>query len=47
MDCSLPGSSVYGVLQARILEWVAIDSDTEKAWHGVRRREALFWIMSG
>ena len=24
MDCSLPGSSVYGVLQARILEWVAI-----------------------
>ena len=46
MDYSLPGSSVYGVLQARILEWVAIDSDTEKAWHGVRRREALFWIMS-
>ena len=24
IDCSLPGSSVYGVLQARILEWVAI-----------------------
>ena len=24
MDCSLPGSSVYGILQARILEWVAI-----------------------
>ena len=24
MDCSLPGSSVHGVLQARILEWVAI-----------------------
>ena len=23
MDCSLPGSSVHGVLQARILEWVA------------------------
>ena len=23
-DCSLPGSSVHGVLQARILEWVAI-----------------------
>ena len=24
MDCSLSGSSVYGILQARILEWVAI-----------------------
>ena len=24
MDCSLPGSSVHGILQARILEWVAV-----------------------
>ena len=24
MDCSPPGSSVNGILQARILEWVAI-----------------------
>ena len=24
MDCVLPGSSVHGILQARILEWVAI-----------------------
>ena len=24
MGCSLPGSSVHGILQARILEWVAI-----------------------
>ena len=24
MDCSLPGSSIYGLFQARILEWVAI-----------------------
>ena len=24
MDCSLPGSSVHGLLQARILEWVAL-----------------------
>ena len=24
MDCSLPGSSVRGILQARTLEWVAI-----------------------
>ena len=26
MDCSLPGSSVHGILQAGILEWVAISS---------------------
>ena len=26
MDCSPPGSSVHGVFQARILEWVAISS---------------------
>jgi len=26
MDCSPPGSSVHGILQARILEWVAIPS---------------------
>ena len=24
MDCSLPDSSIHGILQARILEWVAI-----------------------
>ena len=24
MDCSLPGSSVCGIFQARVLEWVAI-----------------------
>ena len=24
MDCSLLGSSIHGILQARILEWVAI-----------------------
>ena len=26
MDCSPPGSSVHGIFQARILEWVAISS---------------------
>ena len=24
MDCSLPGSSIRGIFQARVLEWVAI-----------------------
>ena len=26
MDCSSPGTSVHGILQARILKWVAISS---------------------
>ena len=28
MDCSPPGSSVHGILQVRILQWVAISSST-------------------
>ena len=28
MDYNLPGSSVHGILQARILEWVAVSSST-------------------
>ena len=24
MDCSLPGSSIHGIFQAKVLEWVAI-----------------------
>ena len=32
MDCSLPGSSIHGVYQARVLEWVAIVSLTEGIW---------------
>ena len=32
MDCSPPGSSVHGVLQARILEWVAISFFRGSSW---------------
>ena len=35
MDCSPPGSSVLGLLQARILEWVAVPFS-----------EVLFYIIS-
>ena len=28
MDCSMPGSSVHGIFQESILEWVAISSST-------------------
>ena len=30
MDCSLPGSSVHGIFQARVLEWGAIALRTGK-----------------
>ena len=30
-DCSLPGSSVHVILQARILEWVAMPSSRESS----------------
>ena len=32
MDYSLPGSSVHGILQARILEWVAISFSRGSSW---------------
>ena len=31
-NCSLPGSSVYGILQARMLEWVAIPFSRGFSW---------------
>ena len=32
MDCSLPGSFVHGISQARILEWVAIPFSRRSSW---------------
>ena len=32
MDCSPPGSSIHGILQARILEWVAMPSSRGSSW---------------
>jgi len=41
MDCSLPGSSVHGIFQARVLEWGAIAfSDRKKKKTGNR---LIFW----
>ena len=31
MDCSLPGSSVHGISQSRILEWVALSASRESS----------------
>ena len=32
MDCSLPGSSVHGIFQARVMEWVAISFSRGPSW---------------
>ena len=32
MDCSVPGSSVHGILQARKLEWVVVPSSRGSSW---------------
>ena len=35
MDCSPPGSSVLGILQARMLQWVAMPSSRESPKPGI------------
>ena len=35
MDCSLPGSSVHGIFQARILEWVTISTSRGSSHPGI------------
>ena len=32
MDCSLPGSSIHGIFQARVLEWGAIAFSRKTVW---------------
>ena len=36
VDYSLPGSSIHGILQARILEWVAISFSRDLPYPGVK-----------
>ena len=49
MDCSLPGSSIHGIFQARVLEWVGIafsektlttwkESDDQSRQHAKKQR---------
>ena len=36
MDCSLPGSSVHGIFQARVLEWGAITFSEKQSKEGLK-----------
>ena len=37
MDCSLPGSSIYGIFQARVLEWGAIAFSAMEYYSALKR----------
>ena len=45
MDCSPPSSSVHGILQAKILEWVAMPSSSGSSW--LRDQTQVAWITGG
>ena len=45
MDCSPPGSSVSGILQARIQEWVAMPSSRWSSWS--RDQAYVSWDAGG
>ena len=47
MDCSPPGSSVHGILQARILEWVAMPSSRESSCPGIEPTSLLSPVLAG
>ena len=45
VDCSPPGSSIHGILQARILVWVAISLSRESLDPGIEHRSPA--LLSG
>ncbi|CAI9173094.1 unnamed protein product [Rangifer tarandus platyrhynchus] len=47
MDCSLPGSSIHGVLQARVLEWVPLPSLRLEYYSAIKRNNATCDNMEG
>ena len=44
MVCSLPGSSLHGILQARILEWVAISFSNMWKWKVKVKLLSCVWL---
>ena len=47
LDPSLPGSSVLGILQARILEWVAISSSGDLPDPGIETESSASPALAG
>ena len=46
MDCSPPGSSVHGILQAKILEWVAMPSSRDLPNPGTKHMSSALQVGS-
>ena len=42
MDCSLPGSSIHGIFQARVLEWVAIAFSNDQPRQHIKKQTHYF-----
>ena len=42
VDCSLPGSSIYGIFQARVLEWGAIIFSNDKPRQCIKKQRHPF-----
>ena len=47
VDCSPPGSSVHGTLQARILEWVAMASSRDLPSPGMEPESPVAPALAG
>ena len=47
MNCSPPGSPVHGILQARILEWIAMSSSRGSSWPRDQTLISCFYIVGG
>jgi len=45
MDCSLPGSSVHGSFQARVLEWGAIAFSVKVQRNSLNNPEMILWKL--
>ena len=39
MDCRLPGSSIHGIFQSRVVEWVAIAFSGRTLWKVLKKLE--------
>ena len=46
MDCSLPGSSIHGIFQARVLEWDAI-AFSEISPTDQKKKNSLIYCLYG
>ena len=45
-DCSLPGSSVHGIFQARVLEWVPLPPPEDRPNPGIEHRRQTLHRLS-